>query len=67
VKWEKVCSPVAAGGLSIKDIGCFNDALLTKWKWRFESAEEGLWRDILEARYGSRRNLYITFEHRSQR
>jgi len=66
VKWEKVCSPVAAGGLGIKDIGCFNDALLTKWKWRFVAVEEGLWRDILEARYGSWRNMNISLEHRNQ-
>jgi len=66
VKWAKVCSLVAAGGLGIKDIGCFNDALLTKWKWRFESAEEGLWREVLEARYGSWRNLDITLGHRKQ-
>ena len=65
VKWTKVCSPVAAGGLGIKDIGCFNDALFTKWKWRFKSAEEGLWREVLEARYGSWRNLDITLGHRN--
>jgi len=66
VKWEKICCPVAAGGLGIKDIGCFNDALLSKLKLRLESVEEGLWRDVLEARYGSWRNLDITLVHRNQ-
>jgi len=66
VKWEKVCSSVAAGGLGIKDIGCFNDALLTKWKWRFVIVEEGFWIDILEARYGSWRNMNISLEYRNQ-
>jgi len=28
---EKVCSLVQVDGLGIKDIRCFNDALLTKW------------------------------------
>jgi len=32
VKWRIVCSPVIAGGLGVKDIRCFNDALLSKWK-----------------------------------
>jgi len=32
VKWDKVCSPVEAGGLEIKDIRYFNDALLAKCK-----------------------------------
>jgi len=32
VKWKTICSPVENGGLGIKDISCFNDALLAKWK-----------------------------------
>jgi len=30
VKWKTICCPVEVGGLNIKDIGCFNDALLAK-------------------------------------
>jgi len=60
VKWKLVCSPVAVGGLDIKDIGCFNDALLAKWSWRYTTLEVGLWRDILEARYGTWRNMNVT-------
>jgi len=32
VKWENMCSSVVVSGLGIKDIGCFNNALLAKWK-----------------------------------
>ena len=31
-----------AGGLGIKDIDYFNDALITKWKWRFGVSKESL-------------------------
>jgi len=53
VKGNKVCNPLEVGGLGIKDIGCFNDAFLAKWRWRFQVSEEGLWKEILEARYGN--------------
>jgi len=48
-----VCSPVVASDLGIKDMECFNDALLPKWKWRYRLSEEGLWSEILHARYGN--------------
>jgi len=32
VKWENVCKPREEGGLGIKDIKKFNNALLAKWK-----------------------------------
>jgi len=41
VKWKTICNPVEVGGLRIKDIECFNDALLTKWKLRLENIEDG--------------------------
>jgi len=51
VKRKMICSLVEVGGLGIKDIGCFNVALLAKWNWMYRTSEVGLWRDILEARY----------------
>jgi len=39
VKWKRICTPVAVGGLDIKDIRCFNDALIAKWKWRYGVTE----------------------------
>lgn len=33
VSWKKVCCKKSRGGLAIKGIGTFNDALLAKWRW----------------------------------
>jgi len=45
------------GGLEIKDVGKFNCALVAKWKWRLGAGETGVWKDILESRYGGWRKM----------
>lgn len=37
-------------GLEIKDVECFNIALLMKWKWRINNEENALWRNFLNYR-----------------
>ena len=66
VKWIKVCCLVEVGGSEIKDIECFNYALLAKWKWRYRLMDEGLWSKVLNARYDNWRNLVVTLTHRRQ-
>jgi len=46
--------------LGIKDISCYNDGLLAKWKWRLGSTKESLWWDILQARYGSWQDMGVS-------
>jgi len=60
--WDKVCSPIEMGGLGIREIGRFNVAFLTKWKWRTGVDDGGVWRDILESTYGSWRDMRVTME-----
>jgi len=66
VKWKTICRPIDAGRLEVNDIKCFNDALLSKWKWRYMLSDKGLWRDILDARYGSWRSLDAALIQRNQ-
>ncbi|KHN18070.1 Putative ribonuclease H protein, partial [Glycine soja] len=41
--WNKVCSSRETGGLGIKDIKAFNNALLIKWKWMMFQQSDQLW------------------------
>lgn len=35
VAWKRICSPMAYGGLGVRDVDDFNKALLSKWMLRF--------------------------------
>ena len=53
IRWDKVCLPLQNGGLAIKNLRLFNQALLGKWIWRFGNKRDFLWRKVIEAKYGS--------------
>ena len=52
VGWDKVCVPIANGGLGIRKIITFNKALLGKWLWWFGKEEDRLWRRVVVSKYG---------------
>ena len=43
VKWAQVCSPLQSGGLGIRNLRAFNQALLGKWLWRYGRETTHLW------------------------
>lgn len=57
VRWDIVCLPKSKGGLGIKDLIKFNEALLAKWGWELANNQNQLWATILLCRYGGWRDL----------
>jgi len=52
VKWNIVKQHFPEGGLGIRDLTIFNEALLGKWLWRFMHEKERLWRTVVKTKYG---------------
>lgn len=50
VKWNRICRSKENGGLGIKDLRKQNISLMVKWWWKLET-QNGVWQDIVRARY----------------
>ena len=46
--WEMICKPKKIGGLGIIELSAFNQALLVKWQWQWQSAEQRLWKGLFQ-------------------
>jgi len=57
VTWDKVCELKEKGDLWVINIRRFNYIFLEKWIWRLMPKKSGLWKDILDSKYGGWRNL----------
>ena len=47
-----MCLPVKLGGLGIRSVASFNQALLGKRLWRFGHEVTHLWRRVISTKYG---------------
>ena len=52
VSWDIVCLPKNKGGLGIKDLSKFNEALIGKWGWDLANNQNQLWARVLMSKYG---------------
>lgn len=57
VAWDKMTKPKAMGGLGIRDIKLFNQALLAKVAWRIVTAPNSLLARILKGKYCHRKSF----------
>ncbi|GJZ21244.1 putative RNA-directed DNA polymerase, eukaryota, reverse transcriptase zinc-binding domain protein [Tanacetum coccineum] len=52
IAWEKVISPLDQGGLGIGSLKICNQALLSKWWWRFLTEENYIWSKSIHSLHG---------------
>uniref|UniRef100_A0A2N9EX59 Reverse transcriptase domain-containing protein n=1 Tax=Fagus sylvatica TaxID=28930 RepID=A0A2N9EX59_FAGSY len=53
VNWSQVYQPLKMGGLGVRNLRLFNQALLGKWLWRYGNEENAFWRHLISAKYGN--------------
>jgi hypothetical protein len=53
VKWNRICTPLHSGGLGVHNFIQFNQALLSKWLWRYGRERKALWRLVIDAKFES--------------
>jgi hypothetical protein len=58
VDWATVCKPKEYGGLGVLNTRLMNIAFLLKWIWKLYQGAEGLWVDILKAKYLGDRDIF---------
>jgi hypothetical protein len=51
--WSKVCMLISKGGLGIRNLFRFNQALLSKYLWRYGLERDAWWRVMVDSKYGS--------------
>ncbi|XP_019447318.1 PREDICTED: uncharacterized protein LOC109350542 [Lupinus angustifolius] len=58
VAWTDVCKPKELGGLDVRDISHFNDALLGKWRWRRLQKSEAFSVKVINSKYSTDFSVY---------
>ncbi|KAL4588964.1 hypothetical protein LXL04_001865 [Taraxacum kok-saghyz] len=51
VDWKMVCRPTEEGGLGIRDLQTWNEALLTRQIWRLFTVKDSLWVDWVKCHH----------------
>jgi hypothetical protein len=59
MRWDAVCKPKSLGGLGIIDTRVMNICLMAKWIWKLYAGEQGLWADIVRAKYLATKDLLV--------
>ena len=52
VSWDEICFAKEDGGLGIRSLRAMNEALKTKWLWRFATEDDALSKKVIVSKYG---------------
>jgi hypothetical protein len=66
VNWRTIRAPIQQGGLGLRRIIPFNQALLGKWLWRFANERNAYWRQVIVCKYGCERDGWHSKEGRGR-
>jgi hypothetical protein len=58
VDWAKVCKPKEFEGLGILNTKKMNIALMLKWIWKLYHNADGLWADLIRAKYLGSKDIF---------
>ncbi|GJW91868.1 RNA-directed DNA polymerase, eukaryota [Tanacetum coccineum] len=58
ISWDKVIATRDFGGLGIGSLKIYNQAMLTKWWWRFYTEDNALWNKVVRSIYGPMGGLH---------
>ncbi|KAJ4784686.1 reverse transcriptase [Rhynchospora pubera] len=51
IGWQKVCKPLEDGGLAVKDLQIFGEALFLKLVWELMADDDKLWVKVCKSKY----------------
>lgn len=51
MKWDKLCTPKASGGMGFRDLTAFNLALLAKQGWQLQQNSNSLFYRVFKSKY----------------
>lgn len=59
MKWVNLCKPMSEGGLGLRDLDCFNQALLAKTACRLFEDKNSLLAQVLLGKYCSNKDFFM--------
>ncbi|KAJ4820428.1 RNA-directed DNA polymerase (reverse transcriptase)-related family protein [Rhynchospora pubera] len=63
VAWKNICKPIEDGGLAVRDLNNFGEALLSKLVWSVISEEDRLWVQVCKAKYCPKIGIWKAKNH----
>lgn len=58
ISWDTITEPKDYGGLAVRDLGIFNEAMILKSLWKLATKTETLWVQLVIAKYIPRSELW---------